>query len=82
MNVEPLDEAAQALMDAGQALQKLASGPLGLGPSFVSIDTYAREAGASWLRPVSCSKGQPRRRSAEIQAPQKHRLTSSRGAKE
>ena len=45
MNVEPLDEAAQALMDAGQALQKLASGPLGLGPSFVSIDTYAREAG-------------------------------------
>jgi len=45
VNVEPLDEAAQALMDAGQALQKLASGPLGLGPSFVSIDTYAREAG-------------------------------------
>jgi hypothetical protein len=42
---DPLGEAAQALKDAGQALQRLASGPLGLGPSILTIGKYAREAG-------------------------------------
>jgi hypothetical protein len=45
VNVEPLDEAAQALIDAGHALERLASGPLGLGPSLLTMGDYAREAG-------------------------------------
>jgi len=40
-----LGEAAQALKDAGQALQRLAAGPLGFGPSLVTFGDQAREAG-------------------------------------
>jgi len=45
MEAEPLDEAAQALIDAGEALRRLAAGPFGWGPSILSIGKYAREAG-------------------------------------
>lgn len=45
METEPLDEAAQALMDAGEALRRLAAGPFGWGPSILSVGKYAREAG-------------------------------------
>jgi len=45
VKIEPLGEAAQSLIDAGQALQKLASGPLGWGPSLLTLGKYAREAG-------------------------------------
>jgi len=45
VKIEPLGEAAQSLIDAGQALQKLASGPLGAGPSLLTLGKYAREAG-------------------------------------
>jgi len=44
MNIEPLDKAAQALIDAGEALQRLASGPLGMR-SILTIGKHAREAG-------------------------------------
>jgi hypothetical protein len=45
MNNEPVNAAAQALIDAGEALQRLASGPLGWGPSLLTMGKYAREAG-------------------------------------
>jgi len=45
MKTEPVNAAAQALIEAGQALQRLASGPLGWGPSLLSMGKYAREAG-------------------------------------
>jgi hypothetical protein len=45
MKTEPVNAAAQALIEAGEALQRLASGPLGWGPSFLTMGKYAREAG-------------------------------------
>ncbi|HVS06326.1 MAG TPA: hypothetical protein VHK65_09210 [Candidatus Dormibacteraeota bacterium] len=45
MKTKPVNAAAQALIEAGEALQRLASGPLGLGPSFLTTGKYAREAG-------------------------------------
>ena len=41
METEPLNEAAQALIDAGEALRRLAA----WGPSILSVGKYAREAG-------------------------------------
>ena len=45
MKTEPVNAAAQALIEAGEALQRLASGPLGLGPSLLTMGKHAREAG-------------------------------------
>ena len=45
MKTEPVNAAAQALIEAGEALQRLASGPLGWGPSLLTMGKYAREAG-------------------------------------
>ena len=45
MNEGPIDDAAQALIDAGQALQRLAAGPFGWGPSLLTLGKYSREAG-------------------------------------
>jgi hypothetical protein len=45
MKTEPVSAAAQALIEAGEALQRLASGPLGWGPSLLTMGKYAREAG-------------------------------------
>ena len=45
MKTESVNAAAQALIEAGEALQRLASGPLGWGPSLLTIGKYAREAG-------------------------------------
>jgi hypothetical protein len=45
MKTEPVNAAAQALIEAGEALQRLASGPLGWGPSLLTIGKHAREAG-------------------------------------
>ena len=45
MKTERVNAAAQALIEAGEALQRLASGPLGWGPSLLTMGKYAREAG-------------------------------------
>jgi hypothetical protein len=45
MKTEPVIAAAQALIEAGEALQRLASGPLGWGPSLLTMGKYARQAG-------------------------------------
>ena len=45
MKAEPVNAAAQALIEAGEALQRLAAGPLGWGPSLLTMGQYARQAG-------------------------------------
>jgi hypothetical protein len=45
MKAEPVNAAAQALIEAGEALRRLAAGPLGLGPSLLTMGEYARQAG-------------------------------------
>jgi hypothetical protein len=45
MKTEPINDAAQALIEAGEALQRLAAGPHGWGPSLFTMGKYAREAG-------------------------------------
>jgi hypothetical protein len=45
MKTEAVAAAAQALIEAGEALQRLAVGPLGSGPSLLTMGKYAREAG-------------------------------------
>jgi hypothetical protein len=45
MKTEAVNAAAQALIEAGEALQRLAAGPIGLGPSLLTMGKYAREAG-------------------------------------
>jgi hypothetical protein len=50
MKTEAVAAAAQALIEAGEALQRLAAGPLGLGPSLLTMGKYAREAGDKLVR--------------------------------
>ena len=45
MKTEAVNAAAQALIEAGEALQRLAAGPIGFGPSLLTMGKYAREAG-------------------------------------